>query len=188
MKHGALFSSLIALLITLGVFGVSAAQFTQPFPQQIPDQFPLNPTPQSTLDMAQWKHRLVITCSKPASGDTASFGIDYVQGVDRAGFVDRDIMLLHVLAKPRSGVLGITEVPEPKIWIIDSLQEVQSIKDKAACKPNSNSVALVGKDGGLKKVWRKTPPSNEDVFAFIDAMPMRRNEMRKPNAPRLDAD
>lgn len=39
-------------------------------------------------------------------------------------------------------------------------------------------VVLVGKDGG-EKLRRATPLSPEELFAIVDAMPMRRAEMRE---------
>lgn len=39
------------------------------------------------------------------------------------------------------------------------------------------SVALIGKDGG-EKARRAQPISSEELFALVDAMPMRRAEMR----------
>lgn len=41
----------------------------------------------------------------------------------------------------------------------------------------SFSVVLIGKDGG-EKLRRATPLSPEELFAIVDAMPMRRAEMR----------
>ena len=42
----------------------------------------------------------------------------------------------------------------------------------------SFSVVLIGKDGG-EKLRRTTPLSSEELFAIVDAMPMRRAEMRE---------
>ena len=39
------------------------------------------------------------------------------------------------------------------------------------------AVVLVGKDGGVKKVWRE-PVDPKTIFTVIDAMPMRREEMK----------
>ena len=41
----------------------------------------------------------------------------------------------------------------------------------------SFSVVLIGKDGG-EKLRRATPLSPDELFAIVDAMPMRRAEMR----------
>ncbi len=40
------------------------------------------------------------------------------------------------------------------------------------------SVVLIGKDGG-EKLRRPTPLAPEELFAIVDAMPMRRAEMRE---------
>lgn len=37
------------------------------------------------------------------------------------------------------------------------------------------AVILIGKDGGIKQVWRD-PVAPDDIFAVIDAMPMRQRE------------
>ena len=42
----------------------------------------------------------------------------------------------------------------------------------------SFSIVLIGKDGG-EKLRRTTPLSPEELFAIVDAMPMRRAEMRE---------
>ena len=39
------------------------------------------------------------------------------------------------------------------------------------------AVVLVGKDGSVKKVWHE-PVEPKTIFTLIDAMPMRRDEMR----------
>jgi hypothetical protein len=39
-------------------------------------------------------------------------------------------------------------------------------------------VALVGKDGGVKQTWR-APVDPDRIFALIDTMPMRRDEVRR---------
>lgn len=42
-------------------------------------------------------------------------------------------------------------------------------------------ITLIGKDGG-KKLTRRTVLKTEELFAIIDAMPMRRDEMRRDSA------
>lgn len=44
--------------------------------------------------------------------------------------------------------------------------------------PGSTIVLLVGKDGGVKERW-DDQVDPQTVFALIDAMPMRRSEMRE---------
>lgn len=42
------------------------------------------------------------------------------------------------------------------------------------------TVVLLGKDGGMKQTWHRLVTTRE-IFGVIDAMPMRKSEMRKPN-------
>jgi len=51
------------------------------------------------------------------------------------------------------------------------------LRNKADCE-NSFEFALIGKDTGVKKRWVGSVPQDE-LFAAIDAMPMRRFEMRQ---------
>ena len=39
-------------------------------------------------------------------------------------------------------------------------------------------MALIGLDGDIKRVWRDEMPDAETVFALIDAMPMRQQELQ----------
>jgi len=51
------------------------------------------------------------------------------------------------------------------------------LRRKANCKTELEFV-LIGKDMGVKKRWERSVPSDE-LFNIIDAMPMRRYEMRQ---------
>lgn len=48
---------------------------------------------------------------------------------------------------------------------------------------NRFTVALIGLDGGVKKTWF-SPVSSERLFAVIDAMPMRQEEIRRKDSER----
>ncbi len=70
-----------------------------------------------------------------------------------AGFAERDVPVIEVVGSdPRRARFG---VPSGQFRVI-----------------------LVGKDGGVK-LSSARPVSAADIFALIDAMPMRRNEMRR---------
>jgi hypothetical protein len=55
-------------------------------------------------------------------------------------------------------------------------EQVQSLRERWQLPPNGWQTALVGKDGGVKARWA-SPVDPDDIFALIDAMPMRRDEM-----------
>ena len=40
------------------------------------------------------------------------------------------------------------------------------------------NILLIGKDGGVKSVWSRVVETKE-IFALVDAMPMRRSEMKR---------
>lgn len=132
-----------------------------------------------TIEDAQWRNRIIVTCSKSEPGGDVSFGAAYIDGIDRAGFIDRDILILHVLQKPRSGILAIAPTQQPQMKILKDEDQVAHVVKRAKCKSDKNAVALIGKDGQLKKVWRGRGPSNAELFGLIDAMPMRKMEMRE---------
>ena len=57
-------------------------------------------------------------------------------------------------------------------------QTAQSLRDKFDIARSENTVILIGKDGGIK-LNRQDQTRLEDLFALIDAMPMRQEEMRQ---------
>lgn len=134
--------------------------------------------PQNVLDEARWHNRLVVICSQKDGFRQNAFAADYLENIDRDGFKERDIMLLQILKKPRTGILAILMTPEPHLQLISDPDMVELISEKADCDSGQNSIALIGKDGGLKKIWRGYAPYNDSLFSVIDAMPMRQHEMR----------
>ena len=87
--------------------------------------------------------------------------------IDWAGFAERD--LVFVIQKT-DRVIGLSE--EGTFEVPLKLPLVNN----TSC--NSADFILIGKDGSAKKTWMKTVPI-EALFSTIDAMPMRRFEMRQ---------
>ncbi len=52
------------------------------------------------------------------------------------------------------------------------------LRHKLRLPATGYAVALVGKDGGVKETWRN-PVDPDRIFALIDTMPMRRDEVRR---------
>ncbi len=134
--------------------------------------------PKNVLDESRWHNRLVVTCSKRDLFKSNTFASDYMDTIDPDGFMDRDIMLLQILKKPRTGILAIILTPEPRLQLIRDPELTTMIAEKVECNGRENSIALIGKDGGLKKIWPHKAPSNQTLFEVIDAMPMRQMELR----------
>lgn len=62
-----------------------------------------------------------------------------------------------------------------KVFVNPETKEMQKLRNKTGFE-----VILIGKDGGVKK--RKAElMTTEELFGIIDAMPMRRSEMRRKN-------
>ena len=103
--------------------------------------------------------------------------------IDWKGFSERDLVILemrkasaHIVSKHDKG----DRVPR-YVTTFSQRNRVGS-KSKgldviAACE-NKLEYVLIGKDTGVKMRWDLFPPNNE-LYALIDAMPMRRFEMRQ---------
>lgn len=90
--------------------------------------------------------------------------------MDWEGFAERDVV---VVAMSRGGVKILNADGTRDFPSSDSLSQVHQRK-KCDSGIDFN---LIGKDGGVKKRWSDTVWT-EDLFTTIDAMPMRRYEMR----------
>ena len=96
---------------------------------------------------------------------------------DWAGFAERDLAILefsdsytHLVIIDNSTVQQITVSPKDAKWL----------RRSSDCKADDKYV-LIGKDGGVKRRW-DGPLHVDDLFATIDAMPMRQFEMRAKGA------
>ncbi|WP_158810214.1 DUF4174 domain-containing protein [Beijerinckia sp. L45] len=63
--------------------------------------------------------------------------------------------------------IKVVAVPEPDA----------ALRRKLGVGPKGFAVVLVGKDGGVKETWRE-PVAPAKIFALIDTMPMRADEVR----------
>ena len=63
------------------------------------------------------------------------------------------------------------------IKVLTEAQPGSRLRKSLGVSERGFAVVLVGKDGGVKKVWRDLVDP-KSIFTIIDAMPMRRQEMR----------
>ncbi|WP_026942269.1 DUF4174 domain-containing protein [Hellea balneolensis] len=92
-------------------------------------------------------------------------------------FIERDLVMVEISKRTVSTVLGITNANEDDL--IEKAKHhdySDKLRQKAACK-NAPEFILIGKDTGVKARWYNDF-TQEDLFSRIDAMPMRRYEMR----------
>ena len=66
---------------------------------------------------------------------------------------------------------------ERNIAVLTEAQPGSKLRKTLGVSRRGFAVVLVGKDGGVKKVWRD-PVDPQSIFTIIDAMPMRQQEMR----------
>lgn len=116
-------------------------------------------SPPFAAETFQWKQRLLLVFAPgpehPAVGEQMALWKD-------AGPEASERNLLTFLWK------GAAELPA-------------AAKQKYDIDPDKFTVLLIGKDGGVK--LRSYEPAGPDrIFALIDSMPMRRDEMRKAAA------
>jgi hypothetical protein len=119
------------------------------------------------LSQFQWKNRLLFLFAPNRSHPL----FDVLQksiANQQAEVADRDLVIFEILESGASRM--DTRDLDP--------QTAQSLRDKFDVRPGRFTVILVGKDGGIK-LTRQDQTRLEDIFALIDAMPMRREEMRQ---------
>lgn len=61
----------------------------------------------------------------------------------------------------------------------------QQIANRLNCNAGDEVTALIGLDGDIKQTWRDEVPEPAEVFALIDAMPMRLQELQAERAEEL---
>ena len=118
------------------------------------------------LDKYEWKNRLVLLFA-PSSGfeNYKNAVAELIQLSDEID--DRDLVVFHLLENDKS------HVDEKEI----SRKDVQRLTEKYNAEKGVMTTILIGKDGGEK--YRQTGQTNwQEIFDRIDAMPMRRAEMR----------
>ena len=119
------------------------------------------------LSQFQWKNRLLFLFAPNRSHSK----FDVLQksiATQQAEVTDRDLVIFKIL---ESGTSRLdTSYLDPQV--------AQSLRDKFDVSPGRFAVILVGKDGGTK-LNRQEQTQLEDIFALIDAMPMRQKEMEK---------
>ena len=125
-------------------------------------------TPEHWLDHDIFgKTRILLLCNS---------GIDdpverILPEMDWEGFVERDLIIVTM------GLGGVEILNADGTRNFPSARSLTQIHQGNNCKRGID-FNLIGKDGGVKKLWSGVVWS-EDLFATIDAMPMRQYEMRQ---------
>ena len=114
----------------------------------------------------RWKYRPLLVFADGAS----SAALAQQRGIvaaSRTGLADRNVVVVWIVGNAVSTEFG----PAPA-------QSAGALRARFGVSTASFRAALVGKDGGAKLSQSK-PLDAARLFAAIDAMPMRRDEMRR---------
>jgi hypothetical protein len=114
---------------------------------------------QTTLETLVWKNRVLVLYS-PQPNDAAFVLQKQRLKEQKAQLLERDLVMIECV----EGQL--------------SSEDMAYLKSRFSYQSNHFGVWLIGKDGGIKSRSDK-PLLAQDLFALIDAMPMRRAEMHK---------
>ena len=115
------------------------------------------------LDALRWKNRPLLIFAPSAHAPHYRRQLELLHGLHRE-LSDRDMLVLEIV-----GDRVVTD--EPAL-------NAGTLREQLEVRPDTFAVLLVGKDGGVK-LRRSRPVAPEDLFELIDAMPMRRREMRE---------
>lgn len=118
------------------------------------------------LSTYKWRNRLLLIFA-PSAPDEDHGQIRLLEG-SKTGFEDRDLILATIF-EDGAGTLEDDAV---------STEEASVLREAFGVPKNRFTVMLVGKDG-VEKYRSHEPVSPRDIFSRIDAMPMRRREMRQ---------
>jgi len=102
------------------------------------------------LDSLRWKNRVLLVFSPDSSSKSYREQLEIVR-LHHAAFAERDLVCVRANS--------------------------ENMRKKYAVSPKDFAAVLIGKDGG-EKFRSPVPVSAAQLFSIIDAMPIRRMEMR----------
>ena len=119
------------------------------------------------LNQFQWENRLLFIFA-PEEGDSLFQALQSEISTQPDEISERDLVVFKIFETGPSYQQNIQ---------IDT-RTAAAIRTKFAAPPGQFTCILVGKDGGIK-LRQDSQVKLEKVFNLIDAMPMRREEMRQ---------
>ena len=121
------------------------------------------------LDDYQWHNRLLLLLAPDASAPAVAQARDNLERRFEE-VVDRDLLVIQLFFNGQS-LVGDRPI---------TVSEAAQLRLELGIDPDEQVLVLIGKDGGVK---RRAPllTDLQEIFTQIDAMPMRRNEIRERN-------
>lgn len=121
------------------------------------------------LSVFKWKNRLLFLFA-PNRNHPLFNALHKPLAASQSEAAERDLIIFEIFESAASSMNGEA---------IDS-KTARRLREKFDVLPTEFTVILIGKDGGIK-LDRKEHTKLDDIFALIDAMPMRQDEMRQRN-------
>ena len=121
------------------------------------------------LDNYQWHNRLLFLVAPDFSTPAVAQARDKLERRFE-DVVDRDLLVIQLFLNGQS-LVGDRPI---------TVSEAAQLRLELGIDPDEQLLVLIGKDGDVK---RRAPLSTDvqEIFTQIDAMPMRRNEIRERN-------
>jgi NADH dehydrogenase [ubiquinone] 1 alpha subcomplex assembly factor 1 len=123
--------------------------------------------PSFALSQYQWQNRVLIA-SADAPNDPQLVSLEDERAKTGEEFADRDLILVTLLSTGESMAGNRVLTPD----------EVASARETLGLTTTDFALRLIGKDGTVKLSTDSAVPIAE-VYALIDTMPMRRNELSR---------
>ena len=117
------------------------------------------------LSQYRWEHRVLVVSAPSEDDEHLQAQLDELAST-AAAFADRD-MVLVTLVDQGASTAGRRELTNA---------DVATAREALRIRPGSFALRLIGKDGGVKLSKHTATPVRE-IYALIDTMPMRRQEM-----------
>lgn len=131
-------------------------------------------TMSAQLDQHRWENRLLLVFAPHDEEALVEQQLE-VFTADRTGLAERDLLVYEIYANKGKAPNGETL----------SVQTMLELRRRFTVSNGDTVVILIGKDGGEKLRRTNELLTRETLYNTIDAMPMRRHEMRrqgkKPN-------
>ena len=121
------------------------------------------------LSVFQWKNRLLILFA-PNYSHPLFDALRQSLAARRSEAAERDLVIFEIFESAASSMNN--EVIDPAT--------ARRLREKFDVPAHGFTVILIGKDGGIK-LQRQERTHLDDIFALIDSMPMRQEEMRRRN-------
>ncbi len=137
------------------------------------------PLPSADLSPYRWQNRLLLVFAPSPKDGAYGEQMRLLEG-ESAALEDRDLLVFQLFET--SGGLRETSPDTASLNTASlntaSLNTAAALRERYGVAENTFTIILIGKDGGEKE-RHSAPVAPETLYAVIDAMPMRRREMRE---------